>query len=120
MVRRVRKRFVSLLYMTVLGSAFLLMGDWFLLPCFFAVGNVCELILWSLASYGSNKKITAAWTVCSILYIGINLLPLCLFWYGYEQNALAGGMKQECIGSYDSYCSELITGLDYLRKIPLD
>lgn len=32
MVNRIRKRFVSLAYMTLLGAVFLLMGDWFHLP----------------------------------------------------------------------------------------
>lgn len=39
MVNRIRKRFVSLVYMTLLGVAFLLMGSWFLLPWFVLVGG---------------------------------------------------------------------------------
>ena len=32
MVSRIGKRFVTLIYMTILGVIFLLMGNWFLLP----------------------------------------------------------------------------------------
>ena len=46
MVNRIRKRFVSLVYMTLLGVAFLLMGSWFLLPWFVLVGVIAEAILW--------------------------------------------------------------------------
>ena len=35
MVSRVRKRFVSLVYMTILGIVFLIMGNWYLLPLWF-------------------------------------------------------------------------------------
>ena len=80
MVRRVHKRFVSLLYMTLLGVVFLIMGDWFLLPYFIVVGLVCEAILWRKGSYDAPWRITAAWTVYSGLYQGVNLLPILAFW----------------------------------------
>ncbi len=38
MVSRIGKRFVTLIYMTLLGVIFLLMGNWFLLP-YFLVGH---------------------------------------------------------------------------------
>jgi energy-coupling factor transport system substrate-specific component len=105
LLRRVHKRFVSLLYMTLLGLVFLIVGDWFILPYFLAVGIICEAVLWKTGSYHSFKRISAAWTIYSALYIGINLLPLWFFWEDYEQNALAGGMKREYIDSYISYYS---------------
>jgi energy-coupling factor transport system substrate-specific component len=105
LVRRVHKRFVSLAYTTLLGLAFLIAGDWFVLPYFFAIGIICELILWKKDSCDNFKKISAAWITYSVLYIGINILPLWFFWTDYEQNALAGGMKPEYIASYISYYS---------------
>ena len=42
MVNRIRKRFVSLVYMTLLGLVFLMMGNWFLLPWFIVVGIIAE------------------------------------------------------------------------------
>ena len=39
MVSRIGKRFVTLIYMTILGVIFLLMGNWFLLPYYVLVGN---------------------------------------------------------------------------------
>ena len=37
MISRVRKHFVSLIYMIILGLVFLIMGNWYLLPYFFIV-----------------------------------------------------------------------------------
>lgn len=106
MVRRVHKRFVSLLYMTLLGVVFLIMGDWFLLPYFIVVGLVCEAILWRKGSYDAPWRITAAWTVYSGLYQGVNLLPILAFWETFASNALASGMTQEYIDSYLSYYTQ--------------
>jgi energy-coupling factor transport system substrate-specific component len=105
MVRRVHKRFVSMVYMTLLGLVFLLMGNWFLLPYFVLVGVICEAILWKKGACDSAKKITAAWTCYSALYIGVNLLPLWIFWDTYEQFALSSGMSPEYIASYVDYYS---------------
>ena len=41
MVNRVRKRFVSLVYMTLLGIVFLIMGNWFLLPVVYLGRDHC-------------------------------------------------------------------------------
>ena len=38
MVSRIHKRFVSLIYMTILGCVFLIMGNWYLLPYYIVVG----------------------------------------------------------------------------------
>ena len=46
MVSRIHKRFVSLIYMTILGCVFLIMGNWYLLPYYIVVGLICEAILW--------------------------------------------------------------------------
>jgi energy-coupling factor transport system substrate-specific component len=105
MVRRVQKRFVSLAYMTLLGIIFLLMGNWYLLPYFMLMGLVCEIILWKKGSYDSSLKITAAWTVHSALYLGVNVLPLWVFWETYEQFATGSGMSREYIDAYIHYYS---------------
>lgn len=76
MVSRIGKRFVTLIYMTILGVIFLLMGNWFLLPYYVLVGILCEAILWKEGSCQKPKRLTAAWTVASLLYNGVNLLPI--------------------------------------------
>ena len=62
MVSRIGKRFVTLIYMTLLGVIFLLMGNWFLLPYFIVTGIICEVILWKRGACGDPKRMTAAWT----------------------------------------------------------
>ena len=62
MVSRIGKRFVTLIYMTLLGVIFLLMGNWFLLPYFIVTGVICEVILWKRGACGNPKRMTAAWT----------------------------------------------------------
>lgn len=104
MVSRVRKRFVSLVYMTILGLFFLVMGNWYLLPYYMIVGAVCEAILWK-NGWESKKKMTAAWTVSSLLYNGVNLLPLWFFWDTYEAFAISSGMEQSYIDSFVQYYS---------------
>lgn len=76
MVNRIHKRFVSLVYMTLLGLVFLIMGNWFLLPWFIVVGILAELILWKGIT---PNRLTASWTVSSLLYNGVNLLPVWFF-----------------------------------------
>ena len=61
MVSRIGKRFVTLIYMTILGVIFLLMGNWFLLPYYVLVGILCEAtsLIFSattLASVTSTQK----------------------------------------------------------------
>ncbi|MDR3342358.1 MAG: MptD family putative ECF transporter S component [Treponema sp.] len=46
MVRRVAKRMVTLIYLPLVGLMYFIMGDWFLLPYFFVIGVLCELLLW--------------------------------------------------------------------------
>lgn len=83
MVSRIGKRFVTLIYMTLLGAIFFLMGNWFLLPYFIVVGFLCEAILWKQGSCDNSNRMTASWTVASFLYNGINLLPIWFFWDTY-------------------------------------
>ena len=99
MVSRIGKRFVTLIYMTLLGVIFLLMGNWFLLPYFIVTGIICEAILWKRGACGDPKRMTAAWTVASLLYNGVNLLPIWFFWDTYYDFALASGMEQSYIDS---------------------
>ena len=94
MVSRVHKRFVSLVYMTLLGIVFLLMGNWFLLPYFIIIGLICEVILWKSGSCEKSDNLTVAWTVSSLLYNGVNLLPVWFFWDTYNSFAQASGMEQ--------------------------
>ena len=103
MVSRVGKRFVSLVYMTLLGIVFLLMGNWFLLPLFVGIGILCEIILWKNGSHQNPKRMTAAWTISSLLYNGVNLLPIWFFWDTYYAFAKASGMEQSYIDSYVGY-----------------
>lgn len=55
MVSRIHKRFVSLIYMTILGCVFLIMGNWYLLPYYIVVGLICEAILWKTAGSRRGK-----------------------------------------------------------------
>ena len=103
MVSRVHKRFVTLTYMTLLGIIFLLMGNWFLLPWFIATGLICELILWKRGSYQNPARLTCAWTAASLLYNGVNLLPIWFFWDTYYDFAIKSGMEQSYIDSYVHY-----------------
>ena len=104
MVSRVHKRFVSLIYMTLLGLVFLIMGNWYLLPYYMLVGVICEAILWK-NGWESKKKMALSWTVASLLYNGVNLLPLWFFWDTYETFALQSGMEQSYIDSFVRYYS---------------
>ena len=103
MVSRIGKRFVTLIYMTLLGAIFFLMGNWFLLPYFIVVGFLCEAILWKQGSCDNSNRMTASWTVASFLYNGINLLPIWFFWDIYYDFAISSGMEQSYIESYVHY-----------------
>ena len=63
------------------------------------------MILWKKGSYENEKRITAAWTTYSALYIGVNVLPLWIFWNTFEEFALGSGMSMEYIDSYVYYYS---------------
>lgn len=104
MFGRVRQRGVSFVYMTILGIVFLIMGNWYLLPYYMVIGAICEAILWK-NGWKSKKKMTAAWTIASLLYNGVNLLPLWFFWDTYEKFALSSGMEQSYIDSFVRYYS---------------
>ena len=104
MFGRVRQRGVSFVYMTILGIVFLIMGNWYLLPYYMVIGAICEAILWK-NGWESKKKMTAAWTIASLLYNGVNLLPLWFFWDTYEKFALSSGMEQSYIDSFVRYYS---------------
>ena len=89
--------------MTILGVIFLLMGNWFLLPYYVLVGILCEAILWKEGFCQKPKRLTAAWTAASLLYNGVNLLPIWFFWDAYEAFALSSGMEQSYIDSFVQY-----------------
>lgn len=100
---RVRKHFVALVYMTILGIVFFLMGNLYLLPYFILVGIICEIILWKESTARNPKQVTASWTVASLLYNGLNLLPIWFFWDTYYDFAVKSGMEQSYIDSYVYY-----------------
>jgi len=103
MVSRVHKRFVSMVYMTLLGIVFFLMGNWFLLPYFIIIGILCETLLWKKGAYENPARLTTTWTLASLLYNGVNLLPVWFFWDTYYTFAIASGMEQSYIDSYVHY-----------------
>ncbi len=100
---RIRKHFVTLVYMSIVGVIFMFMGNWYLLPYFAVVGIVCEVILWKDCSERHPKQIIAAWTFVSLLYNGVNLLPIWFFWKTYYSFAKSSGMDQSYINSYIGY-----------------
>ena len=100
---RVRKHFVTLTYMSIVGIIYVLMANWYLLPYFVIVGIICEIILWKDCSERNPKQIMAAWTVSSLLYNGINLLPIWFFWETYYSFAKSSGMEESYINSYVHY-----------------
>ena len=102
MVSRVKKRFVTFVYMTILGLVFLIMGNWYLLPYFMIIGLICEAILWK-NGWESKTKMAVSWTLSSLLYNGVNLLPLWFFWDTYYDFALASGMEQSYVDSFIYY-----------------
>ena len=102
LVSRVHKRFVTFAYMTILGLVFLIMGNWYQLPYFIIIGVICEAILWH-KGWESKKKLTMAWTLSSLLYNGVNLLPLWFFWDTYYDFAIASGMEPSYIKSFVYY-----------------
>ena len=103
MVQRVGKRGVSFVYMTLLGALFLVMGNWYLLPYYIGIGVICEAVLWEQGSYQNPRRLTAAWTVSSLLFNGTNLLPIWFFWETYYAFAVSSGMKEEYIDAYVRY-----------------
>ncbi len=90
--------------MTILGIVFLIIENWYLLPYYMVIGAICEAILWK-NGWESKKKMTAAWTIASLLYNGVNLLPLWFFWDTYEEFAVSSGMEQSYIDSFVRYYS---------------
>ena len=66
-------------------------------------GILCEAILWKEGSCQKPKRLTAVWTAASLLYNGVNLLPIWFFWDTYYDFALASGMEQSYIDSYVRY-----------------
>ena len=103
LLHRVRKHFVSLVYMTILGVIFFLMGNLYLLPYFILIGIISEIILWKESSLRKPKQVILSWTVASLLYNGVNLLPIWFFWDTYYDFAVKSGMEQSYIDSYVYY-----------------
>jgi energy-coupling factor transport system substrate-specific component len=105
MLRRVAKRFVTFIYLALVGLMYLIMGSWFLLPYLLVMGILCEIVLWKAGSYQNYRKISAVWALQGILYTGVNLLPLWFFREDFGKYALASGMSQDYLDSYAAYYS---------------
>lgn len=103
MVSRVRKPMVSFIYLSLVGLIYFLMGNWFLLPYFLIVGVLCEAILWNRTNHKNSRKIIFSWTMISLLYHGVNLLPIWFFWNTFYRFAMESGMQKEQIDSYIYY-----------------
>lgn len=103
MLYKVRKRGVSMIYMTMIGIVYLMMSNWYLLPYYIGVGLLCEWILGEPDSSDYPKKMTLAWTSASLLYNGTNLLPIWFFWDTYYEFAVSSGMNTEYIEAYRQY-----------------
>ncbi len=107
LLHRVRKHFVVFTYMTIIGLLYLMMGNWYLFPFFILIGMICEIILWKDVASRNSKQVIASWTAASLLYNGVNLLPIWFFWDTYYEFAIKSGMKQSYIDSYMYYYTEL-------------
>lgn len=103
MVSKVNKRFVSFIYMTMVGIAFLIMGNWFLLVWFMLIGVVCEMILWKPGANKDTAKVTISWLTYSELYLGVNILPILFFWDDFVSTATSMGMSQEYLDTFLGY-----------------
>lgn len=75
-------------------------GQLVLLPWFIVVGILAEIILWKGITL---NRLTVSWTVSSLLYNGVNLLPVWFFWDTYYSFAVASGMEQSYIDAYVQY-----------------
>ena len=89
-----RKRFVTLIYMALLGD-FPADGQLVFAPLFIVTGVLCGRFCGSAGACGNPKRMTAAWTVASLLYSGVNLLPIWFFWDTYYDFALASSCGAE-------------------------
>ncbi len=103
---RVKKHFVTFIYMAIIGILYLMMGNWYLLPFFILLGAICEIILWKNIQDRKKNQIIASWTTASLLYNGVNFLPIWFFWKTYYDFAVQSGMEQSYIDSYRYYFTE--------------
>lgn len=106
LISRVPKRGVTLLYCAMTGIAYLLSGNWYLLPWFILVGLVSEAILWKRGSYGKRGRVIASWTANGLLHQGTNILPIAFFWDVYYTFAMESGMEQSYVDDYLKYYTD--------------
>ena len=87
MVSRIRKAFVTLIYMTILGVIFLLMGNWFFASYYVLDRILCEAILLEEGSCQKPKQLTLQ-TVASpaLAWQGSICCPSAGFFWGMEQS----------------------------------
>mgnify|MGYP000016602737 CR=1 FL=1 len=102
MVSRIGKRFVTLIYMTLLGVIFLLMGNWFLLPTY-RYGRHLRGDFVEARSLRRSQAHDCRMDGGEPFIQRVNLLPIWFFWDTYYDFALASGMEQRYIDSYVRY-----------------
>lgn len=106
MIGRIRKPMVSFIYLTMVVFVFFLTGNWYVLPYLMTVGLISEIILWRYDIFQHPWKIVLSWTVISLLYHGVNLLPIWFFWDTFSRFAMKSGMEREYVNAYVRYYTE--------------
>lgn len=120
MVSKINKRYVTFIYCFLLGLIYFFMGHWSTIILFVFMGIVSEIILWKENSSLNFKKVSLAWVVQSVLYIGVNLMSVLFFWDDYLETAQSQGMTIEYVNNYATYYqSPLWLGLNVVVTIIL-
>ncbi len=103
MVSKVNKRGVTFVYCVLLGLIYFFMGHWSTIFLFVSMGLISEVILWKENSSLNFKKVSLAWVVQSVLYIGVNLMSVLFFWDDYLVTAESQGMSLDYVNAYATY-----------------
>lgn len=106
MVSKINKRYVTFIYCFLLGLIYFFMGHWSTIFLFILMGIISEVILWKENSCLDFKKASLAWTVQSVLYIGVNLMSVLFFWEDYLLTAESQGMSIDYVNEYATYYTQ--------------
>lgn len=106
MVSKINKHYVTFIYCVLLGLIYFFMGHWSTILLFLFMGIVSEFILWKENSCLNFKKVTLAWIVQSVLYIGVNLMSVLFFWDDYLVTAESQGMSIDYVNTYATYYTQ--------------
>ena len=106
MVSKINKHYVTFIYCVLLGLIYFFMGHWSTIFLFLFMGIVSELILWKENSCLNFKKVSLAWIVQSVLYIGVNLMSVLFFWDDYLMTAESQGMSIDYANAYSTYYTQ--------------